>query len=301
MAMTYKSITRKLIYPLALLCALIFLIYQYNQTQSMREELEVLGNRRSALQTKVDFLRELIYLDTLLLDNSYEEAYEAIAELRPVVGDSIETELVAIYERLIEHQQKQWKNVQSRPALPRFSSSLQSPIKPDYQQAVSLDIDSLENMQNKLDSMAFALQKAELFADKLQVQVDENKAGNYLSFKSLKGNLVYYVGDTKKGKANGLGVGLLSTGSRYEGEWKNNQKHGKGIFRWQDGASYDGEYKNDLRHGHGTYHWPDGERFVGKWENDVRNGQGTFYDANGKQVASGLWRDDELVKSKKEK
>ncbi len=298
--MTLSSVKGKLVYQLIIACSAIALLYLYLQHHSTQKEAARLAEEKASIQRETDMLRNLILLDTLLMEDQYNEAHSEIQRLRSSNSDSIFAAWMAIREKVISHLQANWTNEEQRPSLPDISFKPIS-TRPDELSDSSINVDSLTALQNKLDSMAFALQKAELFADKLQVQVDENTSGNYLSFKSSKGNSVYYVGDVKGGKANGTGVGLLSTGSRYEGQWKNNQKHGKGVFQWQDGALYNGDYKNDLRHGTGTYYWPDGQRFVGKWEKDVRSGQGTFYDADGKMVATGLWRDDELVKRKKEK
>jgi hypothetical protein len=148
---------------------------------------------------------------------------------------------------------------------------------------------------NQYDSLRFALQKAEMQIRNLESRLRNTSGGNYLTFDSRQGNEVYYVGDIKNGKANGRGVALLSSGSRYLGEWQNNMKHGIGEFHWPDGAWYEGEYENDKRSGRGTYHFPDGSVFVGHWEDDVREGEGIFYDKKGGVVAQGVWEDDELV------
>ena len=267
----------------------------------MQKKVAQLTSDTELAQIEANHLRHIISMDTLLLNDRYDLALAETNDLLGSVKDSALIELLANHEDVILLMQKHWNNSQQQPSLPSFPSSELTLKRPVAMQDPIENEDSLMAMQDKLDSMAFALQKAKVFADKLQVQVDENTAGNYLSFKSRKGNSVYYVGDIKDGKANGTGVGLLSTGSRYEGQWMNNQKHGKGIFQWQDGALYDGEYRDDLRHGTGTYHWPNGEKFVGEWEKDVRSGDGTFYGTDGKMVATGLWRDDELVKRKKKK
>lgn len=154
----------------------------------------------------------------------------------------------------------------------------------------------LENTDpSQYDSLVFALQKAETQIRNLQGRIRRSSEGNYLTFTSRQGNEVYYVGEVRDGKANGRGVALLSSGSRYQGEWRDNLKHGIGAFYWTDGAYYEGEYENDLRSGEGTYHFPNGETFVGEWAEDLRNGEGVFYGADGKVVASGRWKDDELV------
>ena len=157
----------------------------------------------------------------------------------------------------------------------------------------------LENSRpDQYDSLRFALQKAEMQVRNLQGQLRSSSGGNYLTFESRQGNEVYYVGDIKRGKANGRGVALLSSGSRYVGEWLDNQKHGTGEFHWPDGAYYEGEYANDQRSGRGTYHFPHGEVYVGEWEDDVRHGEGIFYDEKGEVMAQGEWKADELVEQK---
>ena len=152
----------------------------------------------------------------------------------------------------------------------------------------------------RADSLNFALRKAELRVRNLEQRLaTRTSASSYLTFDTRKGNTVYYVGGVKNGRANGRGVALLSTGSRYEGDWQNNQKHGIGEFHWEDGAWYEGQYENDERSGRGTYHFPKGDMFVGEWEGDLRNGEGVFYDKKGKVVARGIWKDDELVERMK--
>ena len=148
----------------------------------------------------------------------------------------------------------------------------------------------------RLDSLNFALDKAYMRIKYLEGQWEQNTNGAYLTFKTSKGIQVHYVGQVKNKMAQGQGVALLSTGSRYEGEWKKNLRHGQGTFYWPDGQYYEGRYKDDKRHGLGTYHWTNGEKFIGYWENDQRNGEGTFYGEEGEILAKGTWKDDELVK-----
>ena len=157
----------------------------------------------------------------------------------------------------------------------------------------SMDLE--ESRPAQYDSLMFALQKADLQIRNLQGQLRRSSGGNYLTFDSRQGNQVYYVGEVRNGQANGRGVALLSSGSRYQGEWRDNMKHGLGEFHWPDGAWYEGEYENDERSGEGTYHFPGGEVFVGEWDGDLRNGEGIFYGPEGEVVAQGEWVDDELV------
>ncbi len=64
---------------------------------------------------------------------------------------------------------------------------------------------------------------------------------------SLKGQ---YVGDCKKGKANGTGT---ATGvDSYTGEFKNGYPDGYGKYTWKNGSWYDGFWKDGLFEGQGT-------------------------------------------------
>jgi len=150
-----------------------------------------------------------------------------------------------------------------------------------------------------IDSLSFALEKAQMQLKSVREQMSENSFGKYITFKSTKGNRLHYVGGVKNKKANGYGIAILDSGSRYEGNWEDNKRHGQGTFYWIDGEHYQGTYKNDLRSGQGTYYWTNGEKFVGNWSADKRNGEGTFYGKDGQVVTSGIWKDDKLVKENK--
>ncbi len=147
----------------------------------------------------------------------------------------------------------------------------------------------------KYDSLSFSLEKTKVQLVRLKKQLQQKSFGEYLTFKSKKGNQMHYIGQVKDGKAHGFGVALLDTGSRYEGEWQNNQRHGEGTFYWPDGEYYVGNYINDKRSGFGSYYWPNGEKYTGEWKDDKRSGTGKFYDAEGDVVAGGEWNDDKLV------
>lgn len=152
---------------------------------------------------------------------------------------------------------------------------------------------------SKADSLSFALEKSQVQLKSLKQQLKTKSYGQYITFKSSKGNRLHYVGQVKNGKANGYGIAILDSGSRYEGDWKDNQRHGQGSFYWIDGEHYEGSYKNDQRSGQGTYYWTNGEYFSGQWEKDMRNGKGVFYGADGEVMARGTWQDDELLEASK--
>lgn len=148
------------------------------------------------------------------------------------------------------------------------------------------------------DSLAFALEKTQMQLSDVKKQMTEKVFGEYITFKSTKGNRLHYVGQVKNKMANGVGIAILDSGSRYEGEWQNGKRHGQGTFYWIDGEHYEGTYKNDLRSGQGTYYWTNGEKYVGNWEKDMRNGEGIFYASDGNVLTRGIWQDDKLVEEK---
>ena len=154
---------------------------------------------------------------------------------------------------------------------------------------------------NSYDSLNFIIEKKQVQLNALRAQLERKSFGEYLRFKSKKNNQMHYVGQVKNKKANGIGIALLDTGSRYEGEWKDNERHGQGTFYWADGERYEGSYSNDKRSGLGTYYWPNGEKYVGQWAEDKRNGAGTFYGSDGEVVTKGIWKNDKLKEQRDDK
>ena len=79
-----------------------------------------------------------------------------------------------------------------------------------------------------------------------------------------------YVGDCKRGLANGEGVAI-------------------GIDQ------YEGEFKKGLPHGFGIYKWSTGEIYEGDWNKGSRDGIGEFivYDSNMQTIIyKGVWEDN---------
>jgi len=153
----------------------------------------------------------------------------------------------------------------------------------------------IENLKLELANSKVDLYYTSQQIEDLNEENSKNSLGKYLTFATTKGKELHYIGEVKKGMANGYGIAILETGSRYVGEWKDNMRHGNGEFTWNDGESYKGNYVNDLREGYGVYIFDDGQRYVGQWKKDMRDGLGKFYNENGKLVAEGLWEKDELV------
>ncbi|WP_010521689.1 MORN repeat-containing protein [Aquimarina agarivorans] len=144
-----------------------------------------------------------------------------------------------------------------------------------------------------------ALQNSLNKIEQLKNQLNAQSSTEYLTFKTTKDIKLHYIGKVKNKKANGFGIALLESGSRYEGNWKDNLRHGHGNFYWDDGEHYEGTFVNDKREGIGTYYWSNGDRYVGHWKDDKRSGEGNFYNKKGKLKASGIWENDQLAKKDK--
>lgn len=282
-----------------LLLAGVAAVYYLNRATELEQRL-VEGRARVAEQSaRLANYARVDVGDSLLREGAYGEAvdlYRALQSDTSWVLDSASlVSRIAHAERLeqvgatLDTLRQMWAR-RPRPGAPNLA-----PLRPNAVARLPLEASN----PNQYDSLRFALQKANMQVRNLESRLRSTSGGNYLTFTSRQDNEVYYVGDIKNGKANGRGVALFSSGSRYLGEWRDNTKHGIGEFHWLDGASYEGEYEADERSGRGTYHFPDGEVFVGEWEDDLRNGEGIFYDKEGEVITKGIWKDDELVQESK--
>lgn len=253
-------------------------------SRGLQHQLDVDRGKAQNLASRLQMHESLLEGDSLVIRGDYNNALRTYGE---GVEPKTESDGAAVELRM---------------AFAKAFLALESKkYHPDSNQIEEVDTISpmatqlRESEINKMDSLGFAMEKMRAQVSRLQKQLRKKANGQYLTFTTSKGSLVHYVGEVKNKKANGMGVALLSTGSRYEGQWKNNQRHGQGTFYWPDGQSYEGSYVNDKREGEGTYFWPNGERYVGQWKDDERFGKGIFYGKEGDIVASGVWEDDELV------
>ncbi|GMN08909.1 hypothetical protein MTsPCn9_06350 [Croceitalea sp. MTPC9] len=257
--------------------------------------LNVLQNRvnkfdadEEKLTKKVSIYEDLFSKDSLLLTDDYNTAlreYDKIAHEIGSENNGLKLR-IALAKKIRNYNEQRLRDKTNQAeddslALPKLASPIEI---------------------QRYDSLSFAHEKAKIQLNRLRKQLQEKSFGEYLTFKSKKGNQMHYVGQVRNNMANGYGIALLDTGSRYEGEWKDNQRHGQGAFYWPDGEYYVGGYVNAKRTGYGTYYWPNGEKYVGNWKDDKRNGEGEFYAKDGSVLTSGTWQDDKLVETdKKEK
>ncbi len=270
--------------PFVLLMVLaIGIVFFISKSVQLQKELVKIEEENNLISEKIDTYEKLAKIDSLLLGGDYDAAiasYSASMEFEE--GDNMVIPLrIALAEKLMQNR------IHTSPILDSLISKKDTLPKSNW---------SEETAVRKYDSLNFYLEKTKVQLTRLKKQLKQKSFGEYLTFKSRKGTQMHYIGQVKDGKANGFGVALLDTGSRYEGYWKNNQRHGEGTFYWPDGEYYVGNYIDDKRSGFGTYYWTNGEKYAGEWEDDKRSGNGNFFDAEGDVVAGGEWDDDELVK-----
>lgn len=258
------------------------LLFFVSKSVQLKNELVQFKQENKDISDKITAYEELAKIDSLLLQEDYDEA-------------------IASYNASMSFDKENNRIIPLRIALAEKLKGTPLNINP-IPDSVALEKDTLtrsdwseEAAMRKYDSINFSLEKYRVQLTRLKKQLQQKSFGEYITFKSIKGNQMHYVGQVKDGKANGYGVAILETGSRYEGEWTNNQRHGEGTFYWADGEYYKGTYKDDQRNGYGSYYWTNGEKYTGEWKNDKRNGAGRFYDSEGEVVAGGEWDNDKLV------
>ncbi|PCE64677.1 MORN repeat-containing protein [Sediminicola luteus] len=262
--------------------SLVFMGLSQNKT---RTELARKTERINQLENRLQTEKQLWEADSLLLQGQYSDAmahYKGQKENPISDGPSGVNLRLALAAKFLAYEKAAYQKNQDE---------LENGEEPDTEtQIVGSNINNAQ-----LDSLSFALSKAQVQMAKLRKQLHEKSFGEYVTFTNAKGSQVHYVGKVKDGKAHGYGVAIFNTGSRYVGYWKNNQRHGQGTYYWKDGEYYEGQYQNDQRNGQGTYYWPKGEKYVGQWQNDQRSGKGAFYDKKGKIMTQGVWEKDELI------
>ena len=267
-----------------LLVAAGFAVYFGIKTYSLENQIQANKDFLDQLDEQMAAQQELEVIDAMLIEGDYKEALNAYEEQyeEGELNDAPSIEMrVALIKELLRLQYE------------NKLAALQNDQEQEIDSTLLAIGPSPEDIMQS-DSLSFALEKANVRIQCLTRKLKEKSFGEYLTFTNSKGSQMHYVGQVKNGKANGFGVALLNTGSRYEGEWKDNMRHGEGTYYWSDGQYYVGEYLNDKRNGTGTYHWPNKEKYTGHWKDDKRSGEGIFYGKDGEVVADGTWEDDKL-------
>ncbi|WP_343486286.1 hypothetical protein [Allomuricauda sp. d1] len=284
-----KGTKRQLITYALLGLATAFAVFYGFKAYKLKQELKAEVEKEAEIQKEVESHQKLLRIDSMLVEGEYSSALRAYnaafdnKDIDDVAGVQLR---IDIAEQLLRMKSGEHP---SQAAL-AVRDSLDS---------IQMRLASMPLEVRQYDSISFALEKTKVQLANMRSQLQRKSFGEYLQFTNSKGSQMHYVGQVSGKKANGYGVALLNTGSRYEGEWKDNQRHGEGSFYWSDGEYYVGSYENDQRNGLGTYYWPNGEKYVGSWKDDKRNGKGIFYGKDGNIITEGIWKADKLVEAEK--
>jgi len=270
-------------YTVVVILALVCVYFVY-KTVSLKQDVDRLIDLQMSENSAFEKQQSLAIADSLLISGNYKKALEQYQKLTN--SSVVNTELRRTMTLKLLAMEKEVRKIKTADSV-NGDKALEDKI-----------LEETPTIKN-FDSLTFALEKAQMQLNSVKKQMKEKVFGEYLTFKSTKGNRLHYVGQVKNKKANGLGIAILDSGSRYEGEWQDNKRHGYGTFYWIDGEHYEGNYKDDLRSGKGTYYWTNGEKYVGQWDKDMRNGEGVFYGSDNKIITKGIWEDDKLIKEEK--
>ena len=272
------------------IAALVFAVFTIFQKQKLRNQLDRMQSEKVRFSQDSVLKRNLFQIDSLLIQGEYNSALSAYEQqFNTIQNDGKEDVTFRIKVA------RQFMDIYKNPGqmgLPKDSVRALDTVSSAKESNLAI---------RTFDSLTFALEKTKVQLERVKKQLQKKSYSEYLTFRNPKNHLLHYIGQVSDDKANGYGIAVFDTGSRYEGEWVNNLRQGEGSFYWPDGEYYKGEYDNDLRNGLGTYYWPNGEKYVGQWKDDQRNGEGVFYDKDGKVITSGIWKKDKLVEEFKNK
>ena len=267
--------------------AIIFAVYFGIKSQNLSNELSK-KNTVVQIEEPIQEDNNISKIDSLLFKGEYTDALKMSSDLKRELNNFENDSMLLLRYNLVSE-------IVAVKSTKKQSVKKSSPAPTEVASNESETSEIVEPVTQTID-----YSKQRLISELNPVKsANYNKASDYLTFNTTKGTSLHYIGSIKQNKANGYGVAILESGSRYEGQWKNNKREGKGKFFWNDGEYYEGAYNDDKREGLGTYTWKNGEKYVGEWKNDKRNGRGKFYNKKGKLKTTGVWENDELVSEDK--
>jgi hypothetical protein len=285
------AITAMIVISLAGICVFFVQLTKIKKHKDLIEQTEA---HKTSLKDSIELLLIKSSVDDRYFQKTtpkYRALYEQFAE-SPFGKNWIDARLQFIVA-------DSTAKAQSKAAISRLQTE-NSEQKSELDQKTN-QVNSLRraqtSLQARLDSLAIVSEQKSRDVDSLLTYIDESRKGRYIVTIQNGKDQVFYIGDMKDGMAEGYGVGLFSTGGRYEGQWKENMRHGEGRYEWSDGEYFVGNYANDKRHGYGEYFFKNGKKYEGFWLDSKRHGYGRILSKAGKIEFQGLWENDHFIKS----
>jgi uncharacterized coiled-coil protein SlyX len=284
----YKKWTHILIGLVVFLVAgLVWQFQSYDQSEvAIKVQKEKMRNQ--AIQET--FLKLLAADEALLSGIDPETIRETLLELET-------TDSLALFDKLMIERRisylDSWMEAQAQgdSSIGHLSVVLQRTTheRDTLIKRLNLLVGNLTDVENTWQTNRAALEQQIAEKDR---QLTRKEKIRVITFNSITGKKIHYLGEVEDGKANGNGIGIWANGSLYRGGWRNNMRHGEGEFEWPDGDKYAGEFANGQIEGEGTYYWKSGERYEGTFTNNRRNGSGILFDQDGNIKFKGQWKDD---------
>lgn len=128
--------------------------------------------------------------------------------------------------------------------------------------------------------------------NKKEMEISDNEKESEVS-KEKKLACEIYIGEFKRGVADGYGRLFSRTGEWYIGYFKNNKKHGEGELHFADGSFYIGTFNNNSIEGEGKYFFSNGSNFSGNFKNGKFCGKGKMAWNDGRRY-NGHWDNHNL-------
>lgn len=273
----------------------IFSLLFFNRGTKVKgkDELKVVEQELREEKNRNAKFSKILEANSMSVKVDVEQLEENIATLLS------EEKLTAEQERFLISQQSLLQSIKDSVAMMnRADQFLLDSINELYADnfALQSDVDSIRSVWRLRDKeRQRELRRLRSVLDMKTEQLEYRDKVKVITFMSSKGKKVHYIGEVVNEKASGGGIGIWSTGGKYQGDWENNQRHGEGRYEWSNDHVYEGEFQNDVREGEGTYYWPSGERYEGEWSGDKRSGLGTLYDKDGNIQYQGKWKNDKVV------
>ena len=192
-------------------------LYFFVRTQVLQNELKATRTTVAEQTKKEELVVSLQGIDDLLLQGQYQQALE---DYENQLSSADSTALPIIEKRI----QLTRSLMAMQQTIHENNRSTDDTVTVD---STAIAMISTPDEIRKFDSLQFAIEKIKVQLDNAQQQLKQKAFGEYLTFTNIKGNTIYYVGEVRNKMANGKGVALYSTGSRYQGSWKAPVSYGR--------------------------------------------------------------------------